>query len=190
MKNVASYSFKFALIVTLILLAAAIAVTAVLEKMPSGADHLPLFKFELKMFKTILAGFVIAMLGILIPAVASETREHFRQRKESRIAYSRAKTGADYLKLRLSVSNLSEATNALQAAHFHKHIAELFDDFPMWLDKRYDGKKSPEVWDKEMYKKLFMTRQILEKEGAHWDSLLPQARIKLLDEALPTISEI
>ena len=75
-------------------------------------------------------------------------------------------------------------------AHFHKHIAELFDDFPKWLVKRYDGKMTADQWDIMMYGRLFCARQVLEKNAEAWDQLSPAQRIILLDRALPTKSEI
>ena len=190
MKNIASFGFRLAVIVSALLLAVAALVTVALQLAPPPADRLPLLNFELDIFKTILAGFVVGMLGILIPAVASETRYRFKQRKESRIAYSKAKTAVDYLKLRLSVSNLAEATAALQQAHFRKHVAELFDDFGEWLIKRYGKTMNADQWDKMMYGRLFSARQIVEENAEQWDQLSPEKRIQLLNNALPTKSEI
>jgi hypothetical protein len=190
MRNIASRSFKVAIYATVALVAVAMAVTIGLEALRPPAERLPFLNFELDLFKAILAGFVVSMLGILIPAVASEARQRFVQRKASRIAYSEAKTGIDYLKLRLAVANLDEAADALQKAHFHKHQAELYDDFPEWLEKRYGAKKTALEWDEEMYGKLFCARQALEENAEAWDRLCPAQRIALLDRALPTKSEI
>jgi hypothetical protein len=122
MRNIASRSFKIALYA---LIVAAAGLTLALELARPGADRLPLLNFELGLFKAILAGFVVGMLGILIPAVASEARQRFEQRKESRIAYSKAKTEIDYLKLRLAASRLAEAAAALQGAYgFDEAVAQ------------------------------------------------------------------
>jgi hypothetical protein len=51
-------------------------------------------------FKTILIGGVIAMASTLVAAVLTEAREQFEKLKESRLAYSKAKTGVDYLPTR------------------------------------------------------------------------------------------
>jgi hypothetical protein len=189
MRNVASL-FKIALYVTVVLMAVAVLVTLTLELTRPSADRVPLLQLELDMFKTILAGFVVGMLGILIPALASETRERFGQRKESRIAYSKAKTGIDYLKLRLAAASLAESAAVLREAHFHKHQAELFDDFPVWLRKRYGAKMTADRWDEIMYGRLFCARQVLEENADLWDLLSPAQRIALLDRSLPTTSEI
>ena len=190
MRNIASRSFKIALYATVALIVAAAGLTLALELLRPGADRLPFLNFELGLFKAILAGFVVSMLGILIPAVASEARQRFEQRKESRIAYSEAKTDVDYLKLRLAASSLAEAAAALQNAHFHKHQAELFDEFPEWLEKRYGADMTALRWDEMMYGRLFCARQALEQNAEAWDRLSPAQRIALLDRALPTTAEI
>ena len=190
MRNIASRSFKVASYATALLIVAAAALTLALELLRPGADRLPYLNFELSLFKAILAGFVVSMLGILIPAVASEARQRFEQRKASRIAYSKAKTGVDYLKLRLAASSLAEAAAAIQSAHFHKHQAELYDEFPQWLAQRYDDKMTPVEWDVMMYGRLFCARQALEQNAEAWDRLGPAQRVALLDRALPTKSEI
>jgi hypothetical protein len=189
MRNVADRSFKIALYVTVVLIVAAVAITLRLQLRPPNPDRLPFLRFELDIFKAILAGFVVGMLGIFIPALASEAHHRFATRKQSRIAYSRAKTGVDYLKLRLAASTLAEAATALQRAHFAKHQAELFDDFPEWLVKRYGSKMDADQWDYMMYGKLFGARQVVERNAEHWDRLSPAQRIALLDHSLPTKSE-
>jgi hypothetical protein len=40
------------------------------------------------------------------------------------------------------------------------------------------------------YKRLFGVRQILEENSRNWDKLSPEKRIALLEQALPTKSEI
>jgi hypothetical protein len=190
MRNTASFSLKIAFYATIVLLVTAVILTITLEAVRPAANRLPFFDFEFSMFKAILAGFVVSMLGILIPAVASEAHQRSEQRKASRIAYSEAKTSVDYLKLHLATASLSEAAAALQTAHFRKHQAELYDDFPEWLEKRYGTEKTALQWDEEMYGKLFCARLMLERNAAAWDGFSPAERIALLDSALPTMSEL
>jgi hypothetical protein len=188
-RNTARISLIVVLVATAALVLAAAAVTIALEFARPHVDRMAQLNFELDLFKTVLAGFVIGALGILIPAVAIETRQRFEQRKESRAAYSKAKTDIDYLKLHLATAHFEKATALVQDAHYAKHQAQLYDDFPEWLDKRYDGQMTPDDWDKMMYARLFRTREILEKNAGSWDGLKPDARIDLLASALPTIDE-
>ena len=186
MQNIAMRSFKAAIGVAVFLVLVAVIVAHTLQASPPPPATLKLLSFELDMFKAILAGFVVGMLGILIPAVATEARQRFEQRKESRTAYSEAKTGIDYLKLRLATMTLAEASIALRNVHFQKHIAELFDDFPEWLKKHYGPTMTPGHWNMLMYKKLFGARQKIEQNANSWDGLSPAERIALLDPVLPT----
>jgi len=190
MRNIASRSFKATICATLVLLLVAVAITVALEAMPSNTSvaRAPVYQFELDMFKTILAGFIVAMLGVLIPAVASEAKERNEQRKESRAAYSEAKTGVDYLKLRLAASQFRDASAALQSVHYHKHLAQLFEDLPEWIRMRYGEDTTPDDWDELLYKQLFDARVVLEQNAGRWDELNPGARVELLDKALPTVS--
>ena len=190
MRNIASRSFKVVVYATIVLLLGAIAIAVALEMMPSSVSvaRVPVYAFELDMFKTILAGFIVAMLGVLIPAVASEAKERHEQRKESRAAYSEAKTGVDYLKLRLAASNFKDASAALQSVHYHKHLAQLFEDLPEWIRMRYGDDTTPDDWDVLLYRQLFDARFVLEQNAGRWDGLDPGERIALLDKALPTIS--
>jgi hypothetical protein len=190
MLNTAARSLKIAIYVTIALVIGAAVVTFAIEWYRPSADRLPFYKFELGIFKVILVSFVIGMLGILIPAVAKETQQRFDQRKESRIAYSEAKTAIDYLKIGLSAASLSDAATALTRAHVLKHQAELYPNFSEWVAMRYGAKMTALTWDEMMYSRLFGARQVLEKHAEQWNKLGPAERIALLDSALPTKSEI
>jgi hypothetical protein len=190
MRKTASVSLFVVLCVAAVLIYVAVEITHMLETLQPGADEMDRLDFELDMFKAILAGFVVSMLGILIPAVAIEARDRFEQRKQSRVAYSEAKTSVDYLKIKLSAANLAEAATALQMAHFHKHQAELYDDLPEWLKKRFGYDMTPLMWDEMMYGRLFCARKVVEDNAYRWDRLGPRERIDLLSSALPTKAEI
>lgn len=176
----------------IVLLVVATAVIIALEVFKPIADNDKRLAFELDIVKTLLAGFVVGGLGVLIPAMVTEARNRFEQRKESRAAYSEAKTRIDYLKLRLATLSLAEAAEALQKAHYHKHQAELFEELPQWLRMRWskdDDEANEKRWDEFTYDRLFAARQILEAEADNWRQLSPKERIVLLDGALPTVSE-
>lgn len=178
-----------ALTLSAVLFLAALAVVFRLEAHPPSDAHLAVLKFDLAMFKVLLAGFVVGTLGILVPAVLTETQNRFQQRKASRAAYSRAKTSIDYLKLQLACSDLASATAAIRQAHFRKHQAELYEDFPVWLVWRYGPDMTPRRWDLQMYGRLFAARQVLEAYTEVWDDLAPETRLALLADALPTEDE-
>lgn len=193
MRDIASRSFRVALPISGLLVLLGGGAIFFLETTKPSADQLQRLTLELEIFKAILAGIVVTTLGIFIPAVVTETRELFQQRKDSRIAYSLAKTASDYLKLRLASADFDKACEIVQDAHYRKHVAELFDDFPMWLKRRYTyiqldpGQSLAEWWDETMYKRLSRTREILEEHAMEWPLLTTGKRIQLLAAALPEI---
>ena len=91
-------------------------------------ERLPFYKLYLDALKAILISGLVALASVLIPAIISQANADFKKLKESRIAYSSAKTGIDYLPLRLSSLNLSEATAHIQQVHVYKHQAELYEE--------------------------------------------------------------
>lgn len=183
-RDFARYSLKIAIAVAAALVLIAVAVAVALEMCPPDPDALARLQFESDIFKTIFGAFIVSMLGILIPAVITEARNRFEQRKESRAAYSRVTTGVNYLALRLATCDLAEAAKTVQGVHYDKHQAELFDDFGEWLGRRRPD-MTPEKWHEIMYKRLGNVRALLEEEAESWDALQPFQRIALLRSVLP-----
>jgi hypothetical protein len=157
---------------------------------PPSSVQIAAYKFNLEMFKAILAGFVVAMLGLLIPLGITEARNNFERLKESRIAYSKAKTGLDYLALSLSTANLPEAHELVRMAHYDKHQAVLYPEFKQHIKDRYDNLIRWEDWDKVAYSKLRNTRILLKKNAAKWDQMTPSERLHILRGVLPDIDEV
>jgi hypothetical protein len=189
MNDIAQKGLILTILVTIVALLGAAELVVMIERVQPASEHLRYYEFYLSMFKVIIGGFLIAMLGILIPNAVGEAKDNFKKLRASRIAYSKAKTGIDYLRLELSMMSLVEAAASLQKVHFHKHYAQLFDDFEEHLKKRYDSNnemKNPDIWDKEMYTRLFVTREILEAHADEWDAMTRERRIALLTFALPT----
>jgi hypothetical protein len=157
---------------------------------PPSSAQLAIYKFDLDIFKTVLASFLVAMLGILIPASITEARHNFKRLKESRDAYSRAKTGLDYLALRLCNVKLAEAPDIIQEVHFYKHQAVLYPEFEQHIRDRYASCITSEVWDNVAYRKLRNTRILLKRNASEWDDLTPAERLGILRVALPDIDEV
>lgn len=192
MPHTARDTLRVAYRVAAILLAAAVAVVVLLHAFPPISDREKLLALQVDIIKTVLVGFIVGGAAILVPATVTETRHRFEQRKESRAAYSEAKTSIDYLKLKLATISLADAVAALQKAHYHKHMAELFDEFPEWLEKRYGKSAGMNAlrWDETMYGRLYGARRLLEENAARWRDLGPAERIALLAPVLPTASEL
>ena len=146
--------------------------------MPVG-DRIQYYKLYVDLAKAVLVGFGAALLGILIPAVFAEARYSFERLRDSRTAYSEAKTGIDYLPLRLCTLDLKAAAAFVQRAHVRKHEAELYPELKFHLKKRGIN-KTPDQWGDGIYSQLFDVRELLEAHAGEWDSLGPDARLVLL----------
>src|SRR5436853_487571 len=97
------------------------------------ANRIEYYKLYVDLAKSVLVGFGAAMLGILIPAVFAEAHYSFERLRDSRTAYSEAKTSVDYLPLRLCTLNLKAAVALVQRAHVRKHEAELYPELTFHL---------------------------------------------------------
>ncbi|HSY51239.1 MAG TPA: hypothetical protein VLC46_20705 [Thermoanaerobaculia bacterium] len=149
----------------------------------STATRLSYYQLYADALKAIIIGFGVALVGVLLPAILAETRSRFDKLKDSRLAYSQAKTGVDYLALRLCAMSLADAGAHIQAVHVFKHQAELYDELKVWLARRYtpsDSLHDPSVWAESLYDRIFAMRAVLEDHAGKWDKLRPDVRIKLL----------
>ena len=147
------------------------------------SDRIQFYRLYADLAKAVLVGFGAALLGILIPAVFAEARFGFERLKDSRTAYSEAKTSIEYLPLRLCTLDLKAAAALVQRAHVRKHEAELYPELKLHL--KYRGiDRTPEQWGDEIYDRLFTLRTLLEANAAAWDSLSPDARLALVRTVL------
>jgi hypothetical protein len=143
-------------------------------------ERIEYYKLYVELSKAVLVGFAAALLGILIP----EMRHSFERFRDSRTAYSEAKTSVDYLPLRLCTLDLKSAGALVQRAHVRKHEAELYDELKSHL-KRRGIDLTPDQWGDAIYNSLFDVRVLLERHAADWDRLGPDARLTLLREVVP-----
>ncbi len=190
MKNIVERTLRAVIITTGILTMCAVLIVSATWIWQPDSDQLAIYQFDLNIFKTILASFLVAMLGILIPAYLTEAKQNFERLKESRAAYSQTKTGIDYLALRLCTANLAEAHELVHQVHYSKHQAVLYDELEDHIQKRFDGKIRVNDWDDMTYLKLRNTRILLKKHAHEWDGLKPQDRLNILREVLPDYDEV
>jgi hypothetical protein len=148
-------------------------------------DRLESYKLYVEVLKAVVIGFGIALFGILLPAILAEARSKFERLKESRDSYSQAKTGAEYLPLRLATMSLKDAVSYIQQVHVQKHQAELYDELAIWLKRRptRDGKAmEPYDWSEGIYNALRTGRTVLEHNASVWDGMTASDRVKLFGE--------
>ena len=133
----------------------------------------------LEVFKVIGGGLFVALLTLYIQS------RHYRfdLLKESRRAYSEAKTGVDYLELRLSSLKLADAAPLLQQTHISKHVAELYPEVELHLRRR-GIYLSPTEWGDGLYYRLAAARVLLEQHIQKWDDLQPADRLQILNREL------
>ena len=148
------------------------------------SERIEYYKLYVDLAKAVLVGFGAALLAILIPAVFAEARLSFERLRDSRTAYSEAKTGVNYLPVRLCALDFKRATAHVQQVHVKKHEAELFPELKIHL-KRRGINMTPDQWGDNLYEQLFKIRTLLEEHAGEWDSLSPSARLTLIREVLP-----
>lgn len=150
------------------------------DALPS--EKLEYSKLYFEAFKVITISFFVALTGILVPAHLREARYRFQVKKESRAAYSKAKTGVAYLPLQLSSLPFTEAANLIQQLHFEKHQAELYkDDLQGYVEHLgISGRQWGQIY---MYDRLVAYRTVLEDHVADWDLLTHKERMEFLLEA-------
>ena len=149
------------------------------------SDRIEYYKLYVDLSKAVLVGFSAALLGILIPAVLAETRHSFERLRDSRTAYSEAKTSVDYLPLRICTLDLRAAGALVQRAHVRKHEAELYSELRQHLRRR-GILLSPDQWGDELYNRLFAIRSVLEAHAADWDKLTTVERLAALRAKVPS----
>jgi len=147
----------------------------------TAGDKLEYSRLYVEAFKIIVISFFVALIGILVPARLREVQLGFERSKESRIAYSKAKTGVAYLPLQICSLNFAGAVDFIQRVHFEKHQAELYSsDLEKYVE--HLGVDAGE-WGEEHYQRLFAYRTVLEKLAGNWDSTPQHERIELLLKA-------
>ncbi len=149
----------------------------------SATDHIQYLKIYAQLASAVIVGFGAALLGVLIPETFAQTRHTFERFRDSRTAYSEAKTGVDYLHLRLCTLDLKSAAAHIQRVHVKKHEAELYDELEFHLKKR-GIKHTPGQWGDELYGRLFLARDILETNADKWDKISAGERLNLIREVL------
>lgn len=147
-------------------------------------DRIEFYKLHVELAKAVLVGFGASLLGILIPAIFAEARFSFERLKDSRTAYSEAKTGVDYLALRVCTLDLKAAVALVQRTHVKKHEAELYPELRVHL-KRRGIAQTPAQWGDALYDRLFTVRTLLEAHSRDWDSLGMDQRLTLVRTVLP-----
>lgn len=155
-------------------LALILATTAlgVLVDLPSDpALRLEYYRFALEVYKAIGLGFLITILGALIPQILPEAKYEFDKLKEGREVFSKAKTGIDYLPYQLAELNFKDSMDHLETVHQLKHLAKVYLE-----DSSQVG-----GWRYEPYYRITRFRDaVKERTPSGWDSLTREERLDIL----------
>lgn len=143
----------------------------------TNEDHeivLKYLSFEFDVFKAIIIGYLIAVLGLIIPNILPEIKYEFEMKKKGRKVFSKAKTGIDYLKFELADLNRIEARKHIHQIHELKHLADLY--------MKEDNKIAKWPYKKpfEAYEIIMEYLNLIENTAEPWDKMsISQRRNKL-----------
>ncbi len=134
--------------------------------------HLEYLKFILDVYKVIGLGFLITLLGVLIPQILPETKYEFDLVKEGRIVFSKAKTGIDYFPYRLASLDFNDAIQHIEVIHQQKHLTDIY-----LADSPKVGK-----WYYDPFAEITRIRRCLIKTAEEWNMITTSERIRRLEE--------
>ena len=144
-------------------------------------------RLYLDAYKAIGIGFLVALLGTIIPNLILENRDNFERAKQSRIAYSQAKTSVIYLPGTLAVLKYGEAMAVLQESHRKLHIAETYGKELVEYLEWYGDK---ETWVDQTYWELTAVRMLLQSRADEWDGQTDGAKTDMVNQALEAIRDL
>jgi hypothetical protein len=132
---------------------------------PPPADHASRILYleqYVAVIQVIAVGIVVALISVIVPLVLPEARDRFEQYKESRRAYSRAKTAVIYLPDRVSSADKETAVVLVEGAHRELHLAETFED--VIIEKGYlKWFERPDLWIPYNYWQIVAVAEVLRK---------------------------
>ncbi len=116
----------------------------------------------------IAIGIVVTLVSVIIPLMLPELRDRFERYKESRLAYSRAKTAVLYLPDRVINTDEDKVFQLVEEAHRQLHFAETFED--MIIDKGYlKWFKNPSLWIPYNYWQIVAVAEVLRSSKIDWN---------------------
>jgi hypothetical protein len=146
------------------------------------------FRVFLDAYKAIGIGFLVAIIGALLPQLLPEARDHLERFKDSRIAYSEAKTSVIYLPQELACLSFAESISAVETAHRKLHLAETYKtELRQHLKEWHPW---PDTWTDRNYWELMAMRTVLNRNIAIWPDLTPSQRLDAVLSALHLVEQV
>lgn len=138
-------------------------------KFPPPKDNVSVKVQYLEQYVAVLqilaVGVLAAIVTVIIPLLIPEARDRFERYKESRLAYSRAKTAVIYLPDRVvNAADMKEATKLVEKAHRELHFAETFEK--VIISRGYlEWFANPNLWVLYNYWQIAAIAEVLRRSG-------------------------
>lgn len=146
-------------------------------------------RLYLDAYKAIGIGFLIALLGTVIPNLILERRDNRESAERSRRAYSQAKTSVLYLPGKLAVLDFGAAMEVLENSHRKLHISETYgtelEDYLKWYGEK-------DIWTAQQYWELTAVRELLQTNADQWMGTTSSIgeRTAMVEDAQATIRRL
>lgn len=158
-------------ITILALIIATIVILTVIQLPIDPQIRLEYMKFYLEIYKAIGIGFLVAVLGAIIPQVIPEAKFTFDNIVKGREYYTKTKTGIDYLPYKLPYETKQEAISCIEKVHQAKHLADIYTEEPYQVTK----------WPYNPYDRIVAYRTAL-INCPGWDKLSVEERFEVLQK--------
>jgi hypothetical protein len=155
---------------------------------PDSPQQAAYIKEYVGFIQVIAVGVLVALVSALIPAVISDARDRFERYKESRRAYSRAKTAVIYLPDKVLASeNQGSALQLVEAAHRQLHFAETFQQDI--IERGYlNWFGNPRLWILYNYWQIAAVAKVVQQ--IDWNSPGSKERLRIqLDKSLEPVHD-
>lgn len=153
----------------------------------NSSDNLKLIDVLFNVYKSIVVGFVVGILGFLVPQYYKQARDNFEREREARRLFSCVETGVSYLPDRISVTGkMEEALKHLEELHVQKHELLVFkNDFIKNRDlgKYVESDKGLDGWSQKTYLRLRAIRLALRDFPEDWGAGSAKEKCAYLEDA-------
>lgn len=149
-----------------------------LQSVPENVDFIALQQYRFEVLKSIGIGFLIALLGLVVPHLLATAKYNFELEKEGRKLYSEAITHIEYLPYEIPEMDFKQAIGHLKQMHQVKHLADLY------YDPTRPGKKYREMFEEiKAFDKIAVVRAALNNEEEYLKKGFEE-RVKFLEEKI------
>lgn len=155
------------------------------QDIPITLDEQKLF---LEYYRYVGFGFIIALLGILIPHLLANEQYKNQQFKESKLHYSKAKTEIIYLREEIAQLNYIDAIKKIKEVHQQLHLAETYPkeliQHLQWIHPYQH------TWVDRNYWEITLIRKMLNKRIENWNNLTIIEREQEIQDVLNKVGEV